>query len=182
MYVQKINRNVNNSFSDGSHVMLRLIYVSRAFEGIQASDMEAILASAQKKNKENGITGMLVFNRSFFLQVIEGPRPVINDLLKSLISDTRHFHLVVISCEEIDERKWENWSMDYVIPSAANQNTFLKYSSKSGFDPYLMTSQRVIKLLDALTDNKKPSAKPEPELKAPQKKKSTFLSFKREKA
>lgn len=51
-----------------------IAYTSVAFEGIQASDIDRILAAATSFNKVAGVTGVLMFDGTRFLQYFEGPK------------------------------------------------------------------------------------------------------------
>jgi hypothetical protein len=135
----------------GGHIILQLTYISRFNNDNKNGELERILSQAQTNNRENGVTGALVFNSDYFLQSIEGSRPVINSLLRKLIRDERHFALQIIEAREVDQRRWTSWSMKYLSPSTKNQNYFLKYSAGTTFNPYLMSANQVMMLVDTLS-------------------------------
>mgnify|MGYP001801815581 CR=1 FL=1 len=101
-----------------AHILTSLTYASRANPDVSSSDFKEILDQAQENNSAAGITGMLTFNKEYFLQTIEGPRAAINGLLAKLIADRRHFDLQVIENREIKARSWAVWSMNYATPTA----------------------------------------------------------------
>ena len=135
----------------GEHIILRLTYISRYNNHNENGEVTRILAQAQQNNARNGITGALVFNHNYFLQSIEGARPMINELLRKLIKDDRHFSLQVIECCEVEQRRWNKWSMKYLIPSEDNKELALKYSTGSQFNPYLMSTKQIMMLIDTLS-------------------------------
>ena len=141
----------NAPLRHGEHIIVRLTYISRYNEDNENGEVTRILAQAQKNNERNGITGALVFNHNYFLQSIEGSRPIINGLLRKLIKDTRHSSLQVVECCDITERQWSQWSMNYLIPSDDNKGLALKYSTGTQFNPYLMSSKQVMMFIDALS-------------------------------
>jgi len=98
------------------------------------------LDKARTNNARSGITGMLFFNRQYFLQSIEGPRTLINRLLIKLIADNRHYDLQIIECDDIEERIWPSWAMNYATPSKANTALYLKYSNTTSFNPFLLSA------------------------------------------
>ena len=57
--------------------LYRLIYVSQAVAGLEYPDFIQILQKSEFNNKQVGITGMLVFGDSMFLQVLEGSRRLV---------------------------------------------------------------------------------------------------------
>ena len=54
--------------------MKRLIYISTAIDTIQESDIDDIVATAQRVNEVQSLTGVLLFNGLNFLQLLEGPQ------------------------------------------------------------------------------------------------------------
>lgn len=141
----------HSNMHHGEHIILRLTYISRYNNHNDNGEVTRILAQAQENNERNGITGALVFNHNYFLQSIEGARPVINDLLRKLVKDTRHFSLQIIECCEVDERRWDKWSMKYLTPTDQNRQHSLKYSTGVDFNPYLMSTSQIMKLIDTLS-------------------------------
>lgn len=135
----------------GEHIILRLTYISRYNNDNPNGEVTRILAQAQQNNERNGITGALVFNHNYFLQSIEGARPVINELLRKLVKDERHHSLQVIECCEVEQRRWSKWSMKYLIPSEENKGLALKFSTGTQFNPYLMSTNQIMLLIDTLS-------------------------------
>ena len=141
----------HSNLSHGQHIIMRLTYISRYNNHNPNGEVSRILAQAQQNNTYNGITGALIFNHNYFLQSIEGARPIINDLLRKLVKDDRHFSLQVIECTEIDQRRWDKWSMKYLIPSEDNKEHSLKFSAGTEFNPYLMSTTQIMMMIDALS-------------------------------
>ena len=91
-----------------------LTYTSLARLDLQTSDLEDIHRSARELNALDGITGLLVFNGTHFLQIIEGAPGAIDDLLERLRRDPRHSGLEVRDERKIKERSFPDWSMELV--------------------------------------------------------------------
>ncbi len=136
----------------GEHIILRLTYISRYNSDNPNGEVTRILDQAQQNNERNGITGALVFNHNYFLQSIEGARPVINQLLRKLVKDDRHHALQIIECCEVEQRRWSKWSMKYLIPSEENKGLALKFSTGTQFNPYLMSTNQIMMLIDTLSE------------------------------
>ena len=68
-------------------------YTSLARLDLQTSDLENIHRVAREANALEGITGLLVFNGTHFLQIIEGSEAAIDDLVEKDLLKPR---LVVI--------------------------------------------------------------------------------------
>jgi hypothetical protein len=95
-----------------------LTYTSLARLDLQSSDLEEIHRSARELNALDGITGLLVFNGTHFLQIVEGSRDAIEDLLERLRRDPRHSGLEVRDERKIQARSFPDWSMELVRVNA----------------------------------------------------------------
>lgn len=151
MAIAEFSENSTANMMHGEHIILRLTYISRYNNHNPNGEVTRILAQAQQNNARNGITGALLFNHNYFLQSIEGARPVINDLLRKLTKDDRHSSLQVIECCEVEQRRWDKWSMRYLTPTDQNKEQALKFSTGTEFNPYLMSTAQVMLLVDALS-------------------------------
>jgi Sensors of blue-light using FAD len=132
-------------------MMIRLIYASTATDGVDLNEFKRILSTAQNNNAQRDLTGMLIFNSKVFLQALEGSRESVNDLYTKLTKDPRHYNLVLLKMEYIQERKWSEWSMGFAAPSANNKALFLRHSTQSTFNPYGMQPDAAEKLLIELS-------------------------------
>ena len=88
----------------------RVVYVS---EKTDASDttLKDIIASSQKNNPEEGVTGCLLSGSNSFLQLLEGPADFIDTLYSKISKDNRHENVMTLCEEKIDERLFLSWSM-----------------------------------------------------------------------
>ena len=88
----------------------RVVYVS---EKTDASDttLKDIIASSQKNNPEEGVTGCLLSGSNSFLQLLEGPADFIDTLYPKISKDNRHENVMTLCEEKIDERLFLSWSM-----------------------------------------------------------------------
>lgn len=96
-----------------------LTYTSLARLDLDAGDVEAIHRSAREFNALDGITGLLIYNGTHFLQIVEGAAPAIDDLLERLRRDPRHSGLEVRDQRMIERRGFPDWSMELVRVSAS---------------------------------------------------------------
>ena len=133
-------------------MLIRLIYVSTAQDGVDLNEFKRILLQAQTSNHRRDLTGMLAFNSKIFLQALEGARDQVNDLYARLMRDPRHHTVTMLSYKEIEERHWSNWSMGFAAPNADNRALYLKYSQQSTFNPYGMKADATEKMLMELSN------------------------------
>ena len=71
-----------------------------------------IVAAAKVNNPKQGITGVLIFDRDRFIQVIEGEKQQLDDLLSRIKTDPRHDEIEVIFDLPTKKREFSQWNMD----------------------------------------------------------------------
>jgi hypothetical protein len=96
-----------------------LTYTSLARLDLEPSDLEAIHRTAREVNALEGITGVLIFNGTHFLQIIEGAPDAIDDLVERLRRDPRHSGFEVRDERSVEARSFPDWSMDLVRVSSS---------------------------------------------------------------
>ena len=116
--------------------LTRLIYASTKTEHFNSASLEEIIEKAASNNEKNDITGMLCFNRNYFLQCIEGSRTNVNKTYNKILNDKRHTQIILLDYSEINTREFSNWSMGYVPTSKLSAQINLKFSGSSEFSPY----------------------------------------------
>jgi hypothetical protein len=96
-----------------------LTYTSLASLDLEPSDLEAIHRSARDSNALEGITGLLIFNGTHFLQIVEGAPQAIDELVERLRRDPRHTSIEIRDERPIADRTFPGWSMELVKVSAS---------------------------------------------------------------
>ncbi len=94
-------------------------YTSLARLDLQASDLEDIHRTAREQNALDGVTGLLMFNGTHFLQIIEGSEEAIEDLVERLRKDPRHTGFEIRDRRKVDARSFPDWSMELVRVNAS---------------------------------------------------------------
>ena len=130
-------------------MLVRLLYASRAVDP-SPDAIDSILTQSRQYNPVSGITGILCYGGSVFLQAIEGGRVPVNDLYGHIQKDPRHKDVVLLSYEEISERRFGGWTMGQVNLSKINTNILMKYSEKPELDPYSVSGSVSLALLEEL--------------------------------
>lgn len=133
-------------------MLVRLLYASRALDGIGDSLLQPIVERSRANNLEHGITGILCVypDGGVFLQVIEGARAEVNALYGNIARDPRHRDVTLLRYEEIEERHFSAWRMGCVDLKKVNLSTILRYSEKAVLDPFTMTGEGALALLEEL--------------------------------
>ncbi len=131
-------------------MLVRLMYASRAADSVDQEALLAILRKSKAENAANGITGVLCFSGGIFLQLLEGGRQQVNALYNRIAADKRHLDVVLLSYEEIGERRFAGWSMGQVNLSRLNPSLLLKYSETAVLDPYAVSGKVSMALFEEL--------------------------------
>ncbi|MEY4447525.1 MAG: hypothetical protein RLZZ433_540 [Pseudomonadota bacterium] len=134
-------------------MLIRLLYISRAVGAVTTTVTGSILETARLHNRVAGTTGVLCQGQGLFIQILEGERRAINRLYATLIKDKRHQDVELISIEEIETRKFPNWSMAHVIISESDPMVQLNHPE---FDPYAASSEQLKALIEDLLKQSTP--------------------------
>ncbi|MGN5764210.1 BLUF domain-containing protein [Acinetobacter calcoaceticus] len=131
---------------------VRLLYVSK-IKNIDSNlkmNLIEILDEAIDFNYRHDITGVLYYGHGYFVQCLEGPKAIIDDLFYSkIVKDERHINCEILYYIECKDKLFSQWSMKF---SPINQNItdfFMKYHLEE-FNPYLLTAETVEKFVAVL--------------------------------
>ena len=91
--------------------LLRLFYTSSAIARLGARELAL---ACEKRNREAGITGVLLRVDATYLQVIEGAPKAVAETFERICCDLRHRNLALLEIEPADERIFGDWSMGHV--------------------------------------------------------------------
>lgn len=130
-------------------MLVRLLYASRAVD-TSSEAIESILHQSREHNPANGVTGVLCYGGGIFLQVLEGGRVMVSELFGHIQRDSRHKDVVLLSYEEIAERRFAGWTMGEVNMTRINASILLKYAEKPELDPYSVSGKVSLALLEEL--------------------------------
>lgn len=131
-------------------MLVRLMYASRATASVTQDVLSKILAKSRANNPSHGITGVLCCGGQIFLQVLEGGRMEVNALYNRIVTDSRHHDVVLLSYEEIEERRFSGWAMGQVSLSRINPSLLIKYSRMAELDPYAVSGKASMALFNEL--------------------------------
>lgn len=77
------------------------------------ADLDDILACSSRNNVPDEITGMLLYSRGSFMQVLEGPRDALERTFARISADPRHTQLFVLERTPITARSFDRFSMGF---------------------------------------------------------------------
>ncbi|MBU1252857.1 MAG: BLUF domain-containing protein [Alphaproteobacteria bacterium] len=91
--------------------MERIVYTSRARTDLASDEVFRIIETSARNNPARDVTGFLIFNQNRFLQLVEGERQALDELLGVLKRDPRHCDLAIHVREPATKRCFPNWRM-----------------------------------------------------------------------
>jgi len=94
--------------------MERIIYYSR----VTTEDIDQTLRNIKSKSHANNparkITGALVYDGGYFVQLLEGPRESVQGIYSRINRDTRHADIRLIASGPIFQREFPDWDMEII--------------------------------------------------------------------
>ena len=93
--------------------MIQLAYLSATPTRLTAVEIADILATSRRNNQRRGITGLLLYKDRNVLQVLEGERKDVLELLAVIEKDPRHHGVVRLYEKEITGREFSAWTMGF---------------------------------------------------------------------
>ncbi|OEE61791.1 BLUF domain-containing protein [Enterovibrio norvegicus] len=93
--------------------MFRLIYASAATIEFSESKLMQLLGKARAHNAGNNISGLLLYAKGNFFQILEGEQQAVERLYCQIQQDDRHTSVVVLERSEITKRVFPDWSMGF---------------------------------------------------------------------
>jgi hypothetical protein len=93
--------------------MSALVYRSRSVAPQTDIDLFYLLGQARERNARNGLSGLLLYDRGWFFQWIEGPTEPLGLTWNRIRRDTRHRDLTVLADQQIPVRLFPDWHMRF---------------------------------------------------------------------
>jgi len=109
--------------------IVQIIYTSIATTAFTKEQLRDLLIKARRNNHSLRISGMLVYDDGFFIQVLEGPESRVDSLFSHINKDRRHRNMRLLLRQSINTKEYAEWSMGFVDSSALPAQI-------AGFVPY----------------------------------------------
>ncbi len=93
--------------------MIQTTYISTPTRPMSTDDLLDILNTARLNNVCIGVSGMLLYTGSAFIQTLEGDEKVLEDLLATIKKDPRHKDFRIIEKKKILAREYADWTMGF---------------------------------------------------------------------
>lgn len=89
------------------------LYISQPTNFFNAVELVDLLKQSRENNLARGISGLLLYNKKYFCQYVEGDRDVVQSTVRKIDTDTRHKNLFVLSTGMTDKKLFPHWSMGF---------------------------------------------------------------------
>ena len=93
--------------------MYHLVYTSEATQPIEREALFDLLRESRERNRQNGISGLLLHKNDQFIQVLEGEESLVKALYDRIRNDRRHKNVTAILEGSLPEREFSDWSMGF---------------------------------------------------------------------
>lgn len=130
-------------------MLVRVFYVSAATGPQTPAVTQSILQQSQAYNSQHGITGVLLQGQGVYLQALEGEQDAVNRLYARISVDPRHNRVEMVHCENIEQRRYGNWSMAHAELSDLDPMAQIEWQT---FDPHSVTGLLVLARIDQLLE------------------------------
>ncbi|MBM3251262.1 MAG: BLUF domain-containing protein [Candidatus Omnitrophica bacterium] len=112
----------------------QLFYVSVETHELSEQDIEELLQKSRQKNTALGITGILIYYKRHFLQILEGEKEDVFKLYFTIKADQRHASVILVFDQPIEKRSFQDWTMAFLNLNKIDQPRL------SGFSDFLEKS------------------------------------------
>jgi len=112
-----------------------LIYVSLATREMSPEDLIELLQQSREKNARLNVTGLLVYHRREFMQLLEGSKADIFSLYDTICRDDRNQQNRLLWDGPMTQRAFADWSMAFIAPDKLDLERMPAYSTflETGF-------------------------------------------------
>ena len=112
-----------------------IIYKSKSKKSFHIDEIRKMLSKAKRFNKVNNITGIILYYKQQFIQLIEGDKKSIESLYKDIQADKRHFDVETIISTTSKQSLWTEWSMAfYDFSDTTDQSDYLRLLLEASFE------------------------------------------------
>lgn len=91
--------------------MIQLTYVSTALPHLDQTELDDIMQCAWLNNPVDQITGLLLFDGTRFLQLLEGKANAVTEAFSRIAADGRHHRVIKLGSRRIASRAFEGCPM-----------------------------------------------------------------------
>lgn len=134
--------------------LLRVVYYSRQRVGRQreaiTDQLADILQASIANNRQHGITGAMIMDHRWVVQVLEGRPGPVTTAYQRIACDARHSDIVLADQTIVEERRFPYWWMAGAAIEPDMDDLVRRWCGDEGFDPGRMAPRRLVDLTEAV--------------------------------
>jgi hypothetical protein len=133
-----------------SRTLFRLFYRSRQTPEAAADldyAVQQIIGAAIRRNREVGLSGLLLTIQGHFVQTLEGNIDAVRATYARISMDPRHYDLHIISQGLVEKRLFGEWNMCARALAPSDKAILDVLDGKGGFNAQALTASSVQRLL-----------------------------------
>lgn len=128
-----------------------IIYVSQVDKTFTYEDSLFILDKSWNKNRQNNIGGVLIYDKQFFVQLLNGPVDKVDRVFERISQDKRHHTIRIIGESVSNEIEFDEWNMGFLPKRDSISDIFKECGVKEGMGFYNASFDVMKNLLKKLT-------------------------------
>ena len=126
----------------------RLVYLSRQETTLTTKDIHQIIETSEKNNEANGLSGLLIYSKRSFLQVIEGDIYKLNGSFAKICRDARHSDISIVEFTSIENQLFANWKMRlFCLDDFKMPENMLDLAESSPYYPFPIDVDLLLEIL-----------------------------------
>lgn len=105
-------------------IVYRSVPVFNGSVSAYLAEVDSILATARRRNPAVNVTGAMLFNEDWFVQLLEGDEADVRSTFERIAADPRHEEVEMLVDGKVPGRRFPNWSMGFVGDAPAIRKRF----------------------------------------------------------
>ena len=102
----------------------QLLYLSKATTPVTQQTLEQLAAREAVRNKPLSLTGILIYSKGYFIQLLEGEQTAVRSTYNNIAADARHTNLHILHASGGEKtRAFAGQSMAILNLDTANETT-----------------------------------------------------------
>ena len=91
--------------------LYNLVYISNPTQRLNNEGLKTLLEECRRFNAAHGLTGVLLYDGTLFMQCLEGSQAAVTALMSRIAGDPRHKNVATIEEGPIQRRSFADWYM-----------------------------------------------------------------------
>ena len=109
-----------------------LLYISRTVKPVTTEVLNAIREESIERNQATGLTGLLLWTREHYCQILQGQKSDVQQTMQRIAADKRHIEPRVLLRTDLAEALFPDWSMatSHIIDDVRSNQIALAYQDR----------------------------------------------------